>query len=90
MTSRTALGAFIELDSNVPKITGPPPVLSKSYHSLPDTVVLDQLTGGPQVNRHADFSNQAGITPSGLEMSWPPSPRRREVVDVVQSFLRLD
>jgi hypothetical protein len=88
MASRASLGAFIELDHNVPKITGPPPVLPKSYPSLPDTVALDQLTWSPHVDRQADSSDQMGITPSGLEMSRPTSPRG-EVVEVVQSFSKL-
>ncbi|KAI9774296.1 MAG: hypothetical protein M1840_004190 [Geoglossum simile] len=85
MASRASLGAFIELGPNIPKITGPPPVLPKSYPSLPDTVALDQLTWSPHVDRRADSSGRMGITPSGLEISQTPSPRG-EVVEVVQSF----
>ena len=87
MMSRT-LGAFIELDNNAPKIAGPPPVLPKSYPSLPDTVELEQLTWSPPVNR-PDSITRTAITPSGLEMSQPRSPRRRESADVVQSFSKL-
>ncbi|KAH0569224.1 hypothetical protein GP486_000041 [Trichoglossum hirsutum] len=84
MTSH-AVDALVELDGNALEITGPPPVLPKSYPSLPDTVELDQLNWSPQASR-PDSVARAAITPSGLEMSRPPSPTGREVVDVVQSF----
>ncbi|KAI9787145.1 MAG: Glycerophosphocholine phosphodiesterase [Geoglossum umbratile] len=77
MTSRSALEAIIEPDNKVPKITDPPPVLAKSYPSLPDTVALDQLTWSPHAGR------QAG---PGSQVSRPSSPRRREVVDIAQSI----
>jgi hypothetical protein len=87
MTSHT-LRAFIEQDNNVPKTTDPSSVLSENYPSLPDTVEVDQLAWGRLANQ-SDFVGQTAITPSGLEMSQPPSPRKHEAVDVVQSFLQL-
>ena len=87
MTSHT-IGAFIELDNNATKITGPPPVLPKNYPLPPGTVEVDQLAWNRQVSQ-PDAIGQTAITPSGLEMSRPPSPRKHEAVDVVQSLFKL-
>ena len=90
MSSYT-FGAFIEHERSAGAVTIPPAVVPKdrlAFYSQPANYELDALQWGVKFNGPSDADDLAPFpaTPGELERSAPPTPKREQAVDVVQSL----
>lgn len=92
MMSSHALSTFIDVESSGPsRITPPSAVVLKDgkpiLPSSPNVHELDEIRFGRPLNGSADSAaTQNSATPNELERSAPPTPKRDEAVNLVQSF----
>ncbi|KAL9129459.1 MAG: hypothetical protein Q9217_002093 [Psora testacea] len=85
-------GALIDFDHSTP-ITGPPPVLQKDPHAIPDLPTAFELG---ELHRSTPYNGpsipptpscvQEPITPNGLEESRPPTPEHGDAVEALQTL----
>jgi len=99
MTSH-AFSAFIDIEPSsnnnhehiVPVPVAPQKAFPRTYHSVPDSLELENLQWGKKLNSPAatPSGTQTPITPSELEMSRPVTPKmdenEQDGAEIMQSF----
>jgi hypothetical protein len=98
--SSAAFHGFFDIKHKSPTqttdtITSPPATYQKATPALPGPIELDELTFGARHNgldlksgaqTPIQYAPQTPMSPNELEMSRPPSSRREEAVQMMQSW----